>query len=214
MSSYTSYFTAADCQVLIANGTGVIYTDGIPLDAVILDECVSIGYRLNQSSTPIYTLSGMTPAYFSSGNTIGYGSLSISYVDPEYLKLCIKACLSPTEAPKPRVVPLSNSKLAGGAKGLSDAELKSISNNYKAKAGDFKSSDVRLNIGEVRIPLVLILKFNNETVLTNNETSYVVLEGVKFIGDSLEATSTVDRHLVQQYQFMFSTVKTFQARAD
>ena len=79
---YNHYYSSSDVQLYLSSYD---HTKVIKVDTAL-----SLGYSLRQTSAPIYSLGSRETQFFSVGNTVGHGTLTIAFTDEEYLKYCLE----------------------------------------------------------------------------------------------------------------------------
>ncbi len=208
---YQNYYSSSDVQLYFSS------TDHTRL--VKVDTALSLGYSLRQTSAPIYSLGSRQIQFFSEGNTIGTGTLTIAFTDEEYLKYCIdevgqgdNSLIYQTELDNSNSN-ASNSILEGK---LTPGEYRSSkltrSNaQFIAAAGSssYKVTGEKrvISIGAIK-PLFNIKMFiNNETAIRGSDSKVITLKGIKIIGENFTTSSTTDSPLMLSYNFSFKDVE-------
>lgn len=185
---YTNYYTSSDVQVYLVSAD---HTRQIRLDTA-----TSIAYSLTQSSHPIYSLGYRKPQFFSQGNTLGHGALTLAFTDEEALKYAISYITSNETGST-----YTSTRLG---KKSSNAAFIAASN---ASSFDIESSKRLISIGSIQPLFNIKLFLNNESAIRGSDTKVICLTGVKFINESTEVSSHRDATLSLAYNFYFKDIE-------
>ena len=183
---YEHYYSSVDCKVFLVNNV-----DG---KSVQVDLITGIGYDYNVSSIPVYTIGSRFPAFFTSGNSLGTGSMILPFKSEKYLKAMLQYLFS-EETP-------SNSQQQIDPTTASDNEFKL--NQYKAIS--VVSAEEIVDVGSVVSLVDIKIIFNNSNAFYNDDSDkIIILRDCKFISDNLEVLSTRDGTIQHGYKFLFKT---------
>lgn len=210
---YNHYYSSSDVQLYLSSYD---HTKIIKVDTAL-----SIGYSLRQTSAPIYSLGSREAQFFSVGNTIGNGTLTIAFTDEEYLKYCLNYIDNANEQltylPELQVennFTQPNQTKTERNEGIYTSKKFSMDNATfisAATKGDsaFVSAggDGRnISIGAIRNLFNIKMFINNETALRTSDSKVITLKGIKIIGENFSGTSTADAPLMLSYNFMFKDI--------
>lgn len=183
---YEHYYSSVDCKVFLINNV-----DG---KSVQVDLITGIGYDYNVSSIPVYTVGSRFPAFFTSGNSLGTGSMVLPFKSEKYLKAMLQYLFS-EETP-------SNSQQQIDPTTASDNEFKL--NQYKPIS--VVSAEEIVDVGSVVSLVDIKIIFNNSNAFYNDDSNkIIILRDCKFISDNLEVLSTRDGTVQHGYKFLFKT---------
>lgn len=215
---YNHYYSSSDVQLYLSSYD---HTKVIKVDTAL-----SLGYSLRQTSAPIYSLGSREAQFFSVGNTIGNGTLTIAFTDEEYLKYCLSyidnsksTLIYQTELQAESSGIVSNIKeAASSAKdgsvlyqskkfGMNNATFAAAAKNADATFSTISNEERNISIGAIRNLFNIKMFINNETALRTSDSKVITLKGVKIIGENYNATSTADAPLMLSYNFMFKDVQ-------
>ena len=215
---YNHYYSSSDVQLYLSSYD---HTKVIKVDTAL-----SLGYSLRQTSAPIYSLGSREAQFFSVGNTIGNGTLTIAFTDEEYLKYCLSyidnsksTLIYQTELQAESSGIVSNTKeAASSAKdgsvlyqskkfGMNNATFAAAAKNADATFSTISNEERNISIGAIRNLFNIKMFINNETALRTSDSKVITLKGVKIIGENYNATSTADAPLMLSYNFMFKDVQ-------
>ena len=215
---YNHYYSSSDVQLYLSSYD---HTKVIKVDTAL-----SLGYSLRQTSAPIYSLGSREAQFFSVGNTIGNGTLTIAFTDEEYLKYCLSyidnsksTLIYQTELQAESSGIVSNIKeTASSAKdgsvlyqskkfGMNNATFAAAAKNADATFSTISNEERNISIGAIRNLFNIKMFINNETALRTSDSKVITLKGVKIIGENYNATSTADAPLMLSYNFMFKDVQ-------
>lgn len=186
---YEHYYSSVDCKVFLVNNV-----DG---KSVQVDLITGIGYDYNVSSIPVYTVGSRFPAFFTSGNSLGTGSMVLPFKSEKYLKAMLQYLFS-EETP-------SNSQQQIDPTTASDNEFKL--NQYKPIS--VVSTEEIVDVGSVVSLVDIKIIFNNSNAFYNDDSDkIIILRDCKFISDNLEVLSTRDGTIQHGYKFLFKTTAT------
>ena len=186
---YEHYYSSVDCKVFLVNNV-----DG---KSVQVDLITGIGYDYNVSSIPVYTVGSRFPAFFTSGNSLGTGSMVLPFKSEKYLKAMLQYLFS-EETP-------SNSQQQIDPTTASDNEFKL--NQYKPIS--VVSTEEIVDVGSVVSLVDIKIIFNNSNAFYNDDSDkIIILRDCKFISDNLEVLSTRDGTVQHGYKFLFKTTAT------
>ena len=162
--------------------------------SVQVDLITGIGYDYNVSSIPVYTVGSRFPAFFTSGNSLGTGSMVLPFKSEKYLKAMLQYLFS-EETP-------SNSQQQIDPTTASDNEFKL--NQYKPIS--VVSAEEIVDVGSVVSLVDIKIIFNNSNAFYNDDSDkIIILRDCKFISDNLEVLSTRDGTVQHGYKFLFKT---------
>ena len=215
---YNHYYSSSDVQLYLSSYD---HTKIIKVDTAL-----SIGYSLRQTSAPIYSLGSREAQFFSVGNTIGNGTLTIAFTDEEYLKYCLSyidnsksTLIYQTELQAESSGIVSNIKeAASSAKdgsvlyqskkfGMNNATFAAAAKNADATFSTISNEERNISIGAIRNLFNIKMFINNETALRTSDSKVITLKGVKILGENFNATSTADAPLMLSYNFMFKDIQ-------
>lgn len=215
---YNHYYSSSDVQLYLSSYD---HTKVIKVDTAL-----SLGYSLRQTSAPIYSLGSREAQFFSVGNTIGNGTLTIAFTDEEYLKYCLSyidnsksTLIYQTELQAESSGIVSNIKeAASSAKdgsvlyqskkfGMNNATFAAAAKNADATFSTISNEERNISIGAIRNLFNIKMFINNETALRTSDSKVITLKGVKILGENFNATSTADAPLMLSYNFMFKDVQ-------
>ena len=215
---YTNYYSSSDVQLYLSSYD---HTKVIKVDTAL-----SLGYSLRQTSAPIYSLGSREAQFFSVGNTIGNGTLTIAFTDEEYLKYCLSyidnsksTLIYQTELQAESSGIVSNIKeAASSAKdgsvlyqskkfGMNNATFAAAAKNADATFSTISNEERNISIGAIRNLFNIKMFINNETALRTSDSKVITLKGVKILGENFNATSTADAPLMLSYNFMFKDIQ-------
>lgn len=183
---YEHYYSSVDCKVFLVNNV-----DG---KSVQVDLITGIGYDYNVSSIPVYTVGSRFPAFFTSGNSLGTGSMILPFKNEKYLKAMLQYLFS-EETP-------STSQQQIDPTTASDDEFKL--NQYKPIS--VVSAEEIVDVGSVVSLVDIKIIFNNSNAFYNDDSDkIIILRDCKFISDNLEVLSTRDGTIQHGYKFLFKT---------
>lgn len=215
---YNHYYSSSDVQLYLSSYD---HTKVIKVDTAL-----SLGYSLRQTSAPIYSLGSREAQFFSVGNTIGNGTLTIAFTDEEYLKYCLSyidnsksTLIYQTELQAESSGIVSNIKeAASSAKdgsvlyqskkfGMNNATFAAAAKNAAATFSTISNEERNISIGAIRNLFNIKMFINNETALRTSDSKVITLKGVKILGENFNATSTADAPLMLSYNFMFKDIQ-------
>lgn len=215
---YNHYYSSSDVQLYLSSYD---HTKVIKVDTAL-----SLGYSLRQTSAPIYSLGSREAQFFSVGNTIGNGTLTIAFTDEEYLKYCLSyidnsksTLIYQTELQAESSGIVSNIKeAASSAKdgsvlyqskkfGMNNATFAAAAKNADATFSTINNEERNISIGAIRNLFNIKMFINNETALRTSDSKVITLKGVKILGENFNATSTADAPLMLSYNFMFKDIQ-------
>ena len=215
---YNHYYSSSDVQLYLSSYD---HTKVIKVDTAL-----SLGYSLRQTSAPIYSLGSREAQFFSVGNTIGNGTLTIAFTDEEYLKYCLSyidnsksTLIYQTELQAESSGIVSNiKKAASSAKdgnvlyqskkfGMNNATFAAAAKNADATFSTINNEERNISIGAIRNLFNIKMFINNETALRTSDSKVITLKGVKILGENFNATSTADAPLMLSYNFMFKDIQ-------
>lgn len=183
---YEHYYSSVDCKVFLVNNV-----DG---KSVQVDLITGIGYDYNVSSIPVYTVGSRFPAFFTSGNSLGTGSMILPFKSEKYLKAMLQYLFS-EETP-------STTQQQIDPTTASDNEFKL--NQYKPIS--VVSAEEIVDVGSVVSLVDIKIIFNNSNAFYNDDSDkIIILRDCKFISDNLEVLSTRDGTIQHGYKFLFKT---------
>jgi hypothetical protein len=207
---YQTYYSSSDIQLYFSS------TDHTRI--IKVDTALSIGYSLRQSSSPIYSLGSRTPQFYSSGNTIGNGTITLAFTDEEYLKYCLDYV-----ATGDTQLFYNNTNLASesGSTLQSSITGTTIPGNYKstrlnnaqfiaeANASAYRVEDKKrlISIGAIKPLFHIKMYLNNETAIRGSDSKVINLKDVKIISESVSSASTNDAPVLISYSFIFKDVE-------
>ena len=183
---YEHYYSSVDCKVFLINNV-----DG---KSVQVDLITGIGYDYNVSSIPVYTVGSRFPAFFTSGNSLGTGSMVLPFKSEKYLKAMLQYLFS-EETPSTHQQQIDPNT-------ASDNEFKL--NQYKPIS--VVSTEEIVDVGSVVSLVDIKIIFNNSNAFYNDDSDKtIILRDCKFISDNLEVMSTRDGTIQHGYKFLFKT---------
>ena len=183
---YEHSYSSVDCKVFLVNNV-----DG---KSVQVDLITGIGYDYNVSSIPVYTVGSRFPAFFTSGNSLGTGSMILPFKSEKYLKAMLQYLFSEEtpSTPQQQIDPTT----------ASDNEFKL--NQYKPIS--VVSTEEIVDVGSVVSLVDIKIIFNNSNAFYNDDSDKtIILRDCKFISDNLEVMSTRDGTIQHGYKFLFKT---------
>jgi len=200
---YQRYYTSSDIQLWLTNSSNGT--------TVQIDTSLSISYSLQQTSSPIYSLGSRHVQFYSHGNTIGSGSLTIAFTDEEYLKACLDYIGgSYTEYSYQDPTGLYNTSVgAETASNFRSNKLNKASNKELRNLKNIQTttklsmSNRLISIGSIRPLFDIVMYINNETAIQASDSKVIRLAGVKIVSDSMSSNSMQDAPLMITYNFVF-----------
>lgn len=188
MNIYQNYYTASDVQ---------LYMSSLDHTKVIkLDTAIGIGYSVDQSTKPVYTLGSRKPCFFSHGNTLGQGDLDLVFTDEEALKYAINYVTS-TETN----INYKSQRIDKNINNQRFIELASAAYSVPAQ-----ERHRLISIGAIQ-PLVNIkLYLNNETLVNGSDSKVITLTSVKFNNEQFGVNTFKDGVATTRYSFLFKDV--------
>ena len=199
---YTNYYSSSDVQLYLSNVDST--------EIIKVDTALSIGYSVRQTAAPVYSLGSREIQFYSHGNTIGNGSLTIAFTDEEYLKYCLDHVggfanplihLKENDSTNPDSTGLYKEDVQIIKGTHSSSRL--VSNEDFMKPYTVASDSSIISIGAIK-PLFNIKMFlNNETLTRNSDAKVITLKGCKIIGENFSSSSTTDAPLMLSYNFIF-----------
>ena len=210
---YTNYYSSSDVQLYLSNVDST--------EIIKVDTALSIGYSVRQTAAPVYSLGSREIQFYSHGNTIGNGSLTIAFTDEEYLKYCLDHVMGFAD---PIIHLKENDSTNPDSTGLYEEDVQIIKGTHSSSrligndkfrkdstAGvnspyDIQGSKALISIGAIR-PLFDIKMFlNNETLVRSSDAKLMTLKGCKIIGENFSSSSTTDAPLMLSYNFIFKDI--------
>ena len=208
---YQNYYSSSDVQLYFSS------SDHIRM--VKVDTALSLGYSLRQTSAPIYSLGSREVQFFSEGNTIGNGTLTIAFTDEEYLKYCIdevgqgdNSLLYQTDLDNSNTN-ASNSVLEGNHVPGLYRSSRLMKNNAQfiaaAHSSSYKVTGEKrvISIGAIKPSFNIKMFINNETAIRGSDSKVITLRDVKITGENFTTASTVDSPLMLSFNFMFKDIE-------
>ena len=206
---YQNYYSSSDIQLYFSS------TDHTRI--IKVDTALSIGYSLRQSSSPIYSLGSRTPQFYSAGNTIGNGTITLAFTDEEYLKYCLDyVATGDTQAfyNNTNLASESGSALQSSITGTTPGNYTSIKLNNAQFIAEANASAYRvegnkrlISIGAIKPLFHIKMYLNNETAIRGSDSKVINLKDVKIISESVSAASTNDAPVLISYSFIFKDVE-------
>lgn len=198
---YDHYYTSADCKVYIkAPGDSTKY--------VMSDLITGIGYTYTVSSVPIYTIGSRFPAFFTTGNSIGNGSIIFPFKSAEYLRRMLKYVFNEYS---PNVHTIGDDGKPKDPSQMSDEQF--INASQSADNEDSLNPFPVTDIGSIVSVFDIHIRLNNKNAYyegkdhSNQTTTHVIiLKNCKLISENLEITSTRDGTIQHGFQFVFQNV--------
>ena len=186
---YQNFYSASDAQIYL---TSRDHTKQIKLDTA-----VGIGYNLTQTAHPIYSLGNRKVQFFSHGNTVANGVITLAFTDEEALKYAISYIALADEG----VQQYSSSRLG---KKSSNANFINASN---ASSFSVEESKRLISIGAIQPLFNIKLYLNNESAIRGSDTKVICITGVKIINESMNLSSNTDGVLHMNYTFYFKDIE-------
>ena len=210
---YQNFYSSSDVQLYFSS---VDHTRIIKVDTAI-----SIGYSLRQTSSPIYSLGNRLPQFYSHGNTLGNGTLTIAFTDEEYLKYILDyvavadTALSYQTANSDSQTGNANSSITGSYNpgNYSSSKLGMKKSNAafiaasNASAYNITGNKRIISIGAIRPLFNIKMYINNETAIRGSDSKVINLQGVKIVNETMSSSSTTDAPLMISYNFLFKDVE-------
>lgn len=210
---YQNYYSSSDVQ---------LYFSSLDDRQIIkVDTALSLGYSLRQTSTPIYSLGSRHVQYFSHGNTIGNGTLTIAFTDEEYLKYCLDyVTIASGDASVIYQTALdnSNSNISNSIKEVEQTATGQYTSNRltgnqtfigKSQASAYKIAEDKriISIGAIKSLFNIKMFLNNETAIRGSDAKVITLESIKIIGENFNTSTTTDAPIMLSYNFVFKDIK-------
>lgn len=210
---YQNYYSSSDVQ---------LYFSSIDHTRIIkVDTALSIGYSLRQSSSPIYSLGNRLPQFYSHGNTLGNGTITLAFTDEEYLKYVLDYVAVSDTTMKYQTANSDsqtgnvNSTLTGsynpGNYTSSKLGLKKSNAAFiaaaNASAYNVTGNKKIISIGAIRPLFNIKMYINNESAIRGSDSKVINLQGVKFVNETMSSASTTDAPLMVSYSFLFKDVE-------
>ena len=188
---YDQYYTGSDVNIYLY----------YPLTdrRVHIDKALGLGYNHSMSSSPVYVLGSVDPAFFTRGNSLLQGNMDLAFKSVKYLKTGISYLLNKSGLNSEKeelIAKVSNQK-------ATKEEVKRLGYLQPQVITDMTS----ISISQIFHLFEIIIEFNNTNSNTDGETSSVVLEGVKFTSESMNIYSTEESALVDRYTFLAKNVR-------
>lgn len=189
---YQNFYSASDAQIYL---TSRDHTKQIKLDTA-----VGIGYNLTQTAHPIYSLGNRKVQFFSHGNTVANGVITLAFTDEEALKYAIDYVCSPNEKGSYASARLGHK--------MSNADFKSSASGAKnAQSFDVTGSKRLISIGAIQPLFHIKIYLNNETAIRGSDTKVICLTDVKIVGEGTQLNSSHDTSLSLVYSFYFKDIE-------
>lgn len=210
---YNHYYSSSDVQLYLSSYD---HTKIIKVDTAL-----SIGYSLRQTSAPIYSLGSREAQFFSVGNTIGNGTLTIAFTDEEYLKYCLNHIDNANEqltylpelqvennftTPNETKTETNTGIYTSKKFGMDNATFIAAASKGDTAFASAGSDGRNISIGAIRNLFNIKMFINNETALRTSDSKVITLKGIKIIGENFSGTSTADAPLMLSYNFMFKDI--------
>lgn len=188
---YDQYYTGSDVNIYLY----------YPLTdrRVHIDKALGLGYNHSMSSSPVYVLGSVDPAFFTRGNSLLQGNMDLAFKSVKYLKTGISYLLNKSGLNSEKeelIAKVSNQK-------ATKEEVKRLGSLQTQVITDMTS----ISISQIFHLFEIIIEFNNTNSNTDGETSSVVLEGVKFTSESMNIYSTEESALVDRYTFLAKNIR-------
>ena len=185
---YQYYYSSSDVQIYL---TSRDHTKQIRVDAAL-----TVAYNLFQTSNPIYSLGNRKAQFYSMGNTVANGILSVAFQDEEALKYALDYINSDSTSSTYTSARLGHK--------MSNAEFKNSSKAQRnASSFDVTGNKRLISIGAIQPLFHIKLYFNNETAIRGSDTKVICLSDVKFVGEGMQIGSSQDASLSVVYRFNF-----------
>lgn len=189
---YQNFYSSSDAQIYLTNRD---HTKQIKLDTAL-----GIGYNLTQTSHPIFSLGNRKVQFFSHGNTVANGFLTLAFTDEEALKYAIDYIASENSKGSYTSARLGHA--------LSNADFKTSATSLKNASSFNVTGNKRLiSIGAIQPLFHLKIYLNNETAVRGSDTKVICLTDVKFVGEGIQVNSAQDTSLSVVYSFYFKDVE-------
>ena len=186
---YQTYYTSSDTQIYLSSADHS--------RTIKLDTAVSVAYSLSQSSVPIYSLGYRKPQFFSQGNTLGQGVLTLAFTDEEALKYAISYVALAEEG----VRQYTSERL-----GKRSSNMNFI--NASLEKFNIEDESKRLiSIGAIQPLFHIKIYLNNESAVRGSDTKVICIAGVKIINESIQVSSHTDGVLNMNYTFYFKDIE-------
>lgn len=207
---YQNFYSSSDVQLYFSS---VDHTRIIKVDTAL-----SIGYSVRQTSSPIYSLGSRHVQFYSQGNTIGNGTLTLAFTDEEYLKYCLDYV---AESDTNMSYLNTNTNAETGAATQTGSTGAYNPGNYSSSKLGVKSSNAQfiaaanastynitgskriISIGAIRPLFNIKLFLNNETAIRGSDSKVINLRDIKIINETLTTSSTTDSPIMISYSFIF-----------
>lgn len=183
---YKYYYTGSDCQVYLVSRDH--------RRQIKLDDCMAIAFNLHQTSLPVFSLGDRKAQFFTNGNTVCNGMMSLAFQDEEALKYAI-SYLYPSEN--------AYTSIRFG-KRMSNANFKKLAKANKTT--NQNTSGRLISIGAISQLFHIKIYLNNETAFKGSDTKIICLTDVKLMNDSMESSSP-DKVLTENYSFLFKDIE-------
>lgn len=211
---YQQFYSSSDAQIYLSSSHSA--TD-INAKQIKLNCAVDIAYNLSQTSSPIFSLGNRKAQFYSHGNTVGTGMITVAFIDEEYLKYCLDYIAdADTEQivdVQSHVTGATNSyympeRYTGGYKSSMIGKLDNavIREQIKATGSTVESHKRIISIGTIRPLFDIVMYINNETAINPSDSKVIRLQDVKIIKDSFRSSSLHDAALMVSYSFIFKDV--------
>ena len=185
---------------------------------VKVDTSLSIGYSLRQTSAPIYSLGSRKIQFYSHGNTLGNGNLTIAFTDEEYLKYCLSEVgyenykvthQTENDSTTTGASNYAQKISAGGSYRSTRLKGNAMFKKSSASIGDYGVTGNKrlISIGAIKPLFNIKLYINNESLIRGSDTKIITLQGCKLIGENFSVSSTADAPLMLSYNFMFKDIE-------
>lgn len=188
---YDHYYTGSDVNIYLRYPT----TDR----RVHIDKALGIIYNHSMSSSPVYVLGNVDPAFFTRGNSIIQGNFDLAFKSIKYLQTGLNYLLDKGGLSKEKENLIT--KITNGKETKQDVDRLAVL--QKATITDMTT----ISISQIFHLFEIIIEFNNTNSNSTGETSAIVLEGVKFTSESMSIYSTEESSLVDRYTFFAKNVR-------
>lgn len=185
---YKTFYTSSDIQLYI--------TSRDHSKQIKLDSAISIAYNIFQTSNPIYSLGNRKAQFYSQGNTVANGILSLAFQDEEALKYAIDY--------------VSGEENSLGSHTSGRLGHKKSNADFKESATvSFKIEDDKrlISIGAIQPLINIKLYINNESAIRGSDTKVLCFSDVKIVGEGMQSSSSQDGILSLVYRFNFKDIE-------
>ena len=181
------YFSASDASVFIEGPSG---------KRIQIDKADGIQLSSSRRITPVYSLGNPEYAFLATGNVIAEGFLEINFIHESYLIKALDYVSgnidAAIEVPENTTQAEWNSMSSEEMMKMAESQEKSYNNGRYSTASIVYMND----------PVSIILEFNLNKYGDGSKRSEVVIEGCRFISESIGASIKNEGNIKEGYSFI------------